>query len=75
VLVDLPQPASGKTYEAWLIGSDKKPLPAGTFKGGKAIVVGLDGDAGGSKTVAITVEQDGGSQTPTTAPVASAQLA
>jgi anti-sigma-K factor RskA len=75
VLVDLPQPASGRTYEAWLIGSDQKPVPAGTFGGGKAVVVPLDGDAGGAKTVAITVEPDGGSQAPTTQPVASAKLA
>jgi anti-sigma-K factor RskA len=75
VLVDLPQPSAGHTYEAWLIGADKKPLPAGTFKGGKAVVVGLDGNAAGQKTVAITVERAGGSQTPTTPPVASAKLA
>ncbi len=75
VLVDLPQPAAGHTYEAWLIGANKKPLPAGTFKGGKAVVVGLNGNAAGSKAVAITVERDGGSQTPTTQPFAHAQLA
>jgi anti-sigma-K factor RskA len=75
VLVDLPHPASGRTYQAWLIGPDKKPVPAGTFTGGKAVVVGLAGNAGGSKTVAITVEPDGGSKAPTTQPVASAQLA
>jgi anti-sigma-K factor RskA len=74
VLVDLPEAAAGHTYEAWLIGSDKVPVPAGTFSGGKAVVVPLDGDAAGSKTVAITVEQSGGSQAPTTKPVASAAL-
>jgi anti-sigma-K factor RskA len=75
VMVDLPHTASGRTYQAWLIGPDKKPVPAGTFGGGKAVVVGLDGNARGPKTVAITVEPDGGSKAPTTAPVASAQLA
>jgi anti-sigma-K factor RskA len=75
VLVDLPKPAAGRTYEAWLIGADKTPVPAGTFTGGKAVVVPLVGDAGGSKTVAITVEPDGGSKAPTTQPFASAQLA
>jgi anti-sigma-K factor RskA len=75
VLVDLPKPSSGHTYEAWLIGSDRKPLPAGTFTGGDAVVVRLEGDAKGPKTVAITVEPDGGTQAPTTAPVASARLA
>jgi anti-sigma-K factor RskA len=75
VLIDMPKPASGHTYEAWLIGSDKKPVPAGTFEGGKAVVVPLDGDAAGQKTVAITVERDGGSPTPTTQPVAKAAFA
>jgi anti-sigma-K factor RskA len=75
VLIDPPKAADGHTYEAWLIGSDKVPLPAGTFKGGKAVVVPLRGDAGGQKTVAITVERDRGSQAPTTKPVASASLA
>lgn len=75
VLVDVPKAAKGRTYEAWLIGSDKKPLPAGTFSGGKAVVVPLQGDASGQRTVAITVEREGGSDTPTSAPVASASLA
>jgi anti-sigma-K factor RskA len=75
VLVDLPKPAAGHTYEAWLIGRDKVPVPAGTFSGGKAVVVPLDGNAAGPKTVAITVERSGGSKAPTTKPVASASLA
>ena len=45
VLFDLPAPKPGHTYEAWLIGRDKTPVPAGLFKGGKAVVVGLAGDA------------------------------
>jgi anti-sigma-K factor RskA len=75
VLVDMPQPAAGHTYEAWLIGSDKNPIPAGTFKGGKAVVVRLDGDAAKAQTVAVTVERAGGSDKPTTTPITSASLA
>jgi anti-sigma-K factor RskA len=75
VLFDLPAPKSGHTYEAWLIGSDKTPVPAGLFKGGKAVVVGLAGDAAKAKQVAITVEPSGGSKQPTTTPFASASLA
>jgi anti-sigma-K factor RskA len=75
VLFDLPAPKSGHTYEAWLIGSDKTPVPAGLFKGGKAVVVGLVGDAAKAKQVAITVEPSGGSQQPTTTPFAAASLA
>jgi anti-sigma-K factor RskA len=75
VLANLPKAASGHTYEAWLIGSDKVPVPAGTFSGGKAVVVRLDGNAVRGHTVAITVEPAGGSKAPTTHPVASASLA
>jgi anti-sigma-K factor RskA len=75
VLFDLPAPKPGHTYEAWLIGSDKTPVPAGLFKGGQAVVVGLAGDAAEAKQVAITVEPAGGSKQPTTKPFASASLA
>jgi anti-sigma-K factor RskA len=75
VLLDLPEPASGRTYEAWLIGADKKPAPAGTFSGGKTVLVSLAGNAASTQTVAITVEPAGGSQAPTSAPVASASFA
>jgi anti-sigma-K factor RskA len=75
VLVDLPKPAAGRTYEAWLIGSDKTPVPAGLFKGGKAVVVALTGNAAKAQQVAITVEPSGGSKQPTTTPFASASLA
>jgi anti-sigma-K factor RskA len=72
---DLKRPAAGKTYEAWLIGTNGKPLPAGLFKGGGTIVIDLHGNANDATTVAITVEPDGGSPTPTTKPFASATLA
>jgi anti-sigma-K factor RskA len=76
VLANLRAPAAGHTYEAWLIGANRKPVPAGTFSSaGKTLVFDLKGDAGKAKTVAITVEPAGGSQAPTTAPFASASLA
>ena len=74
VLVNLPNTAKGRTYEAWLIGADKVPVPAGTFAGGKALVVPLRGNAGKATTVAITVEDTGGSSKPTSQPVATASL-
>jgi anti-sigma-K factor RskA len=74
VLVNLPSTAKGRTYEAWLIGANKVPVPAGTFAGGKALVVPLRGNAGKAKVVAITVEPAGGSKKPTTTPIASASL-
>ncbi len=75
VLVDLPAHRAGRTYEAWLIGPDKKPVPAGTFAAARPSSCGPTGNAARPKTVAITVEPAGGSQAPTTAPVASASLA
>ena len=54
---------------------DNVPVPAGTFSGGKAVVVKLDGNAVRGHTVAITVEPAGGSKAPTTQPVAKAALA
>jgi anti-sigma-K factor RskA len=75
VVVDLRSPSSGHTYEAWLIGSDKKPVAAGLFKGGKTVVVDLTGNAAKAQQVAVTLEPSGGSEQPTTTPFASASLA
>jgi anti-sigma-K factor RskA len=76
VLANLQAPEAGHTYEAWLIGANGKPVPAGTFSSaGKTLVFDLKGDAGKAKTVAITVEPAGGSKAPTTVPFASASLA
>ena len=74
VLVNLPNTGKGRTYEAWLIGANNVPVPAGTFAGGKALVVPLRGNAGKATTVAITVEPAGGSNKPTSPPIASASL-
>jgi anti-sigma-K factor RskA len=75
VLMNLKAPAAGHTYEAWLIGSDKKPVPAGTFTSGTSFVYDLKGNSSKTQTVAITVEPAGGSPAPTTTPIASASLA
>jgi anti-sigma-K factor RskA len=64
-----PAPA-GKTYELWLLpASGKDPIPAGTFKPdaqGSASVVMPQLPAGvAAKGFGVTVENDGGSSTPT----------
>jgi hypothetical protein len=64
-----PAPA-GKTYELWLLPADgRNPMPAGTFKPdaqGSASVVMPELPKGvGAKGFGITVENDGGSDTPT----------
>jgi anti-sigma-K factor RskA len=74
VVLNLKSAGPGHTYEAWLIGADGKPVPAGTFAGGSSLVFDLKGNADKAKTVAITVEPTGGSSAPTTKPFASASL-
>ena len=59
-----------KTYELWLIPSDgSAPIPAGTFHpddGGNASVIMPDLPKGvPAKAFGVTVEDEGGSQTPT----------
>jgi anti-sigma-K factor RskA len=67
-----PAPA-GKVYEAWVIGSSG-PIPAGTFQGGGTIVLDLSAQARPGDQVAITIEPAGGSNKPTSSPVASASV-
>ncbi len=64
-----PAPA-GKTYELWLIPADgRNPMPAGTFKPdahGAASIVMPDLPKGvPAKGFGVTLENDGGSDTPT----------
>jgi hypothetical protein len=64
-----PAPA-GKTYELWLLPADgRNPMPAGTFKpdaqGTAHIVMPQLPKGVPAKGFGITVENDGGSETPT----------
>ncbi len=57
----LPPVQAGKVYEAWLMGPDFAPRPAGLLPGGQAgSLVVADGLAG-AQQFAISVEQAGGS--------------
>jgi nitrogen fixation-related uncharacterized protein len=72
---NLSQPPSGQVYQLWMI-TDDKPTPGPTFMpdaDGKAMVQ-VGGDASGAGAMAITMEPDGGSQTPTTSPVMQGSL-
>jgi len=67
-----PAPA-GKTYETWIIDSGK-PVSAGLFGGQHGTsVVDVAGRVGDGSVVAVTVEQDGGADAPTTKPVVASQ--
>jgi anti-sigma-K factor RskA len=66
-----PAPA-GKTYEAWVIRGSAA-LPAGVFEGGGTVELKLTEAAKPGDKIAVTVEPSGGSQKPTTTPIAVSQ--
>lgn len=63
----------GRTYEAW-VAAGGKPQPAGTFDGGGDVnVVLLPRRVPQDATVMLTVERDGGTDSPTSQPFLSVQ--
>ena len=76
LVLDTVDPApSGKTYEAWIIEGDA-PRPAGLFPGsdGQDVVL-IDGTVAPGAVVAVTVENAGGSDAPTTPPIVASNPA
>ncbi len=69
-LHDVPELAPQQTYQLWVLGTDVRS--AGFAVPGSATVV-ADALATG-KSVAVTIEPAGGSQLPTTTPLAKAEL-
>ncbi len=70
-----------KVYEAWFINANNQPVKAGLLGTGRGsdkepIVYALDtrGNLQNSKVVAITIEKQGGSDTPSLPPVLAGQL-
>jgi anti-sigma-K factor RskA len=71
----LPDPGAGRTYQMWLITGDAAPVPEDTFDpsdAGSASVL-LEG-APDADAVAVTIEPDSGSTTPTQPILAVIQL-
>ncbi|HWZ60640.1 MAG TPA: anti-sigma factor [Gemmatimonadaceae bacterium] len=66
---DLPPAPPGRTYELWLITSDGKKIPAGTFapssRGTAHVEATYALDRAALVTVAVTEEPAGGVETPT----------
>ena len=66
---NMPMPPPAKTYEVWLVPMSGSPMPAGTFKPdaqGSATVMMPPLPSGiQAKAFAVTIENEGGSQTPT----------
>lgn len=68
---DMPAAPSDKVYELWLLDSRGEMVKAGLMRGGKAHqTVVLKGNAREATGAGITVEPAGGSEKPTTSPVA-----
>ena len=66
---------NGKVYEAWLMRDDV-PKPVGTFQvpSEGTAAMPIEGSLKDADAVAVTMEQDGGSQTPTSDPLLTANL-
>lgn len=67
---DMSEPPPGKVYELWLQSPAGEMLPAGLMSAGGDREVLLEGDAATAVGAGITVEPAGGSDTPTSAPIA-----
>lgn len=65
---DMPAAPEGKVYELWLDHEGEGMVPAGLMEGDEPEVV-LDGDPASAVGFGITVEPEGGSDEPTSAPV------
>ena len=66
----MSQPPAGKVFQLWLQDATGHMTSAGLMPGGGDQVVVLNGDASHSKGAGITVEPEGGSDQPTSDPVA-----
>ena len=71
VLDDLAAAPAGKTYQAWVV-EGKTPVSAGTFaSAGGQVIVPIPQAVPDGAVVAVTVEEAGGTSTPTLPPVAA----
>ncbi|WP_030482917.1 anti-sigma factor [Nocardioides aequoreus] len=71
---DMDQPPSGHVFQLWLMDDEGTARPAGTMGSGGDHEMVLDGDAAEATAVGITVEPEGGSEQPTTEPIAMFDL-
>jgi anti-sigma-K factor RskA len=75
VMVGLPDASAGKTYQAWYL-VDGRPASAGLMtvdEDGYAVLVGAQPPAG-TNLVAVTLEPAGGSELPTSDPIAVGEV-
>lgn len=67
---DMAPPPEGKVYELWLQGPEGDMAPAGLMPEDPDQTMVLDGNATEARAVGITVEPEGGSEEPTSEPIA-----
>lgn len=71
VLDRLPAAGSGRTYQAWVVAAGA-PTPAGLFQSaGDTTVVAVSAAVPDGAVVAVTIEPSGGSERPTSDPLAA----
>lgn len=77
VATGLPVPANGQVYALWRIDDSGRAASAGTHVPGNGgeLAVPIEGSLAGTKVVAMTIEPAGGSEQPTSAPLAAFTLA
>lgn len=73
LIVALPTPPSGRTYEAWVI-RDGEPLPAGLTNGTGILALRAGVALRAGDVIAITVESAAGASRPTSAPILTGKL-
>ena len=62
---DMPAPADGKEYQLWVVPADgSAPIPGPTMGGGETDAAWLT-DLDGAAAIAVSLEPEGGSTTPT----------
>ncbi len=71
---DMDQPPSGHVFQLWLMDDQGTAKPAGLMGSGGDHELVLDGDAAEAAAVGITVEPEGGSEQPTSQPIAMFDL-
>lgn len=70
VTQDMPSAPEGKVYQLWLQDDAGAMVPAGLMPDAANQELLLDGDAASATGAGITVEPDGGSEQPTSEPIA-----
>jgi anti-sigma-K factor RskA len=71
IIEDLAPAPAGQVYQAWLIDDTGRAQPDATFQGGDGTLsVALTGAMESGDVIGITIEPAGGSEAPTTTPIA-----